>query len=142
MGALRQFLVGETPAERQCRELVDDFKAALRAQQDIPTSGWPYLLEGPNMSLWWSQIPAFWEATYGSAVAPAQLAERVWVANRCVQLNSQQIASMPLRWHPGADVEEATTQEPAWVSNPDPLWYVERPLTCCRNCSTTAALPG
>jgi hypothetical protein len=39
----------------------------------------------------------------------------VWVANRCQQLNSQQIASMPLQWHgPGG------ADEPAWVSSPDP----------------------
>src|SRR5262245_15936878 len=78
------------------------------------------------MSLWWSQIPAFWQNTYGTSsyLGSPDLAERVWVANRCIQLNAQQIGSMPLRWHPGAeDPEAATTQEPAWVSNPDPNWY-------------------
>ena len=49
----------------------------------------------------------------------AQLAERVWVANRCQQLNAQQIASMPLHFH-GPPVPDT---EPAWVSSPDPNWY-------------------
>jgi HK97 family phage portal protein len=44
-----------------------------------------------------------------------QLTEKVWVANRCMQLNSQQIATMPLRFF--------GNNEPAWVSNPDPNWY-------------------
>ncbi len=77
-------------------------------------------LEGTNMSLWNSQIPAFWQDTYGTPwYGNAQLAERVWVANRCQQLNSQQIASMPLEWH-GPAVPDT---EPAWVSSPDPNWY-------------------
>lgn len=51
----------------------------------------------------------------GLAAAPgnARLAERVWVANRCQQMNAQQIASMPLEFH-------GTGTEPLWVSNPDP----------------------
>ena len=76
-------------------------------------------LEGTNMSLFHSIIPSFW-AEHGlsdSSFWPgdARLAERVWVANRCVQLNSQQIASMPLEYHGAA--------EPAWVSAPDPNLY-------------------
>ena len=51
----------------------------------------------------------------GSGRWNAILAERVWVANRCIQMNAQQIASMPLHF------EGAT--EPAWVSNPDPNWF-------------------
>jgi hypothetical protein len=52
------------------------------------------------MSLWNSQIPAFWQDTYGTPwYGNAQLAERVWVSNWCQQLNSQQIASMPLEFH-------------------------------------------
>lgn len=73
-------------------------------------------LEGTNMSLWNSQIPAFWQDTFGTPwYGNAQLAERVWVANRCQQLNAQQIASMPMEFH--------GTDEPAWVSAPDPQWY-------------------
>lgn len=43
------------------------------------------------------------------------LASKVWVANRCMQLNSQQIATMPLRFY--------GKREPDWVANPDPNWY-------------------
>jgi hypothetical protein len=80
-------------------------------------------LEGTNISLFNTIIPAWWSEngmSPSSAWMPggADLAERVWVANRCQQLNAQQIASMPLEWHgtPGTD-------EPAWVSSPDPNWY-------------------
>lgn len=76
--------------------------------------------EGTDQSLWLSQIPAFWDETYGAAglVFSPRLLERVWVANRCLQLNAQQIARMPLRFSgpPSAFV-------PAWVSNPDPVWF-------------------
>ncbi len=77
-------------------------------------------LEGTNMSLWNTQIPAFWQDTYGTAwYGDANLADRVWVANRCQQLNAQQIASMPLNW----EGPPAGGSEPAWVSNPDENWY-------------------
>jgi len=74
-------------------------------------------LEGTRMSLWNSQIPSWWaENVNGSALlGSAALAEKVWVANRCQQMNSQQIASMPLQWHGPSGVDE-----PAWVSSPDP----------------------
>ena len=76
--------------------------------------------EGTNMSLFHSVIPSWWQENgLSSSVSwmpgNAQLAERVWVANRCIQLNAQQIATMPVR-HSGEF-------EPAWVSNPDPHWY-------------------
>jgi len=88
------------------------------------TTGWPTLkrdepqpLEGTRMDLFNSVIPN-WYADNMTGTLPVGnplLAERVWVANRCQQLNAQQIASMPLEWHgtPGTD-------EPAWVSSPDP----------------------
>jgi HK97 family phage portal protein len=77
-------------------------------------------LEGTNMSLWNSQIPAFWQDTFGTPwYGDANLAERVWVANRCQQLNAQQIASMPLEFH-GPPVPDT---EPAWLTSPDPNWY-------------------
>ncbi len=44
-----------------------------------------------------------------------RLIDRVWVATRCLQLNAQQIASMPMRF--------LGTSMPAWVTNPDPNWY-------------------
>ena len=62
----------------------------------------------------WPDVAAFWDTLSGSGFSP-RLLERVWCANRCVQLNAQQIASMPLRFFGGF--------EPAWTSNPDPNWY-------------------
>jgi HK97 family phage portal protein len=77
-------------------------------------------LEGTNVSLFNNIIPAFWQENGLSDSASwmpgnAALAERVWVANRCIQLNAQQIATMPIQMN--------GTPEPAWVSNPDPHWY-------------------
>lgn len=66
------------------------------------------------------QVSAFWDSLWGSGAllgAPwsPRLQDRVWTANRCLQLCAQQIASMPLRFFGG--------YEPAWVANPDPVWY-------------------
>lgn len=61
-----------------------------------------------------TQITAFWEALRGLGFSP-RFIDRVWAANRCMQLVSQQIATMPLRFF--------GRSEPAWVSSPDPLWY-------------------
>jgi HK97 family phage portal protein len=76
-------------------------------------------LEGTNISLWNTIIPSWWQENGLSSGAwmpgDATLAERVWVANRCIQLNAQQIASMPLEMH--------GSPEPAWISSPDPNWY-------------------
>ena len=76
-------------------------------------------LEGTNMSLFHSIIPSWWAENGLSSGAwmpgSATLADRVWVCNRCIQLNSQQIASMPLEFH-GAI-------EPAWIAAPDPNLY-------------------
>lgn len=83
-------------------------------------------LEGTNMSLWNSIIPSWWTQNgmneAGQAFWPGNglLADRVWITNRCLQMNSQQIASMPLRFE-APNVANAT--EPAWVSNPDPIYY-------------------
>ena len=77
------------------------------------------------MNLFNSIIPNWFGGEQATAAGllrdGADLAERVWVANRCQQLNAQQIASMPLEWH-GAD----GTLEPAWVSSPDPNVVPER----------------
>ncbi len=103
MGILRR-LMGPSPAE-----MVGELDLAKR--EVVP-------LEGTNMSLFHSIIPSFWEAnglgSYGSSWLPPTptLADRVWVANRCVQLNAQQISSMPIQFH--------GTEEPMWVAAPDP----------------------
>lgn len=76
-------------------------------------------LEGTRISLFNSVIPDWWSDTFGLSLrATPQLAERIWVAQRCIQLNAQQIASMPLDWHGPPSVIQ-----PAWVSNPDPNMY-------------------
>src|SRR5678816_972007 len=61
------------------------------------------------------QIDQFWSELRQTGFFSPRLIERVWVAARCIQLNAQQIASMPLRYE--------GPFEPAWVSNPDPVWY-------------------
>ncbi len=78
-------------------------------------------LEGTRISLWDQIIPAWWQQngmTPWLLPAGSDLADRVWVANRCQQMNSQQIASMPLEFHGPPSVDT-----PAWVSSPDPNWY-------------------
>jgi len=79
-------------------------------------------LEGTNISLFNTIIPSWWAENGLSSTSSwmpggAALAERVWVANRCQQLNSQQLSSMPLQFHGPEGAE------PAWMSNPDPNWY-------------------
>jgi len=78
----------------------------------------PEPLEGTRMDLFNSIIPSFFsESGMSGSFFPgnASLADRVWVANRCIQLNAQQIASMPIQF--------VGTREPAWVSSPDPNVY-------------------
>jgi len=79
-------------------------------------------LEGTNMSLWNSEIPAWWaenELSPSSLWMPiGTLPEKMWVAARCIQLNAQQIASMPLHFE-----GPPSAQPPAWLSSPDPNWY-------------------
>lgn len=73
-------------------------------------------LKRQESDLFQTNISNYWAEMTGLAIyfSPT-LIERIWVANRCIQLNSQQVASMPLRHH-GSD-------EPSWVANPDPIWY-------------------
>lgn len=82
-------------------------------------------LEGTRMSLFNSQIPNFWSENGLSPSstwwpADGRLAERVWVANRCIQMNAQQIASMPIHFEPG---EGSTVGAPAWTASPDPSQF-------------------
>jgi HK97 family phage portal protein len=82
-------------------------------------------LEGTNISLFDSIIPFWWTEnglTPSSQWMPGNgiLAERVWVANRCIQMNAQQISSMPLKFE--APNVQAGGQ-PSWVSSPDPEWF-------------------
>lgn len=67
------------------------------------------------------QVSTFWDSLWGANGSGAPVAwtptliDRVWVVNRCLQLCSQELASMPLRYF--------GPSEPAWVANPDPAWY-------------------
>lgn len=61
-----------------------------------------------------SNFGVFLQQMVGLGFSP-RLLHRVWVANRCIQLNSQQIAEMPLRF--------IGSRPPAWLTNPDPVWY-------------------
>lgn len=63
---------------------------------------------------WQGLISDFWSGLTGVAFSP-RLIDRVWVANTCIDFTSSQIARMPLRFY--------GTAEPAWVANPDPVWY-------------------
>jgi HK97 family phage portal protein len=109
VGRIRDFFLGRA----------EDFTLDQHMlQRDADQLGVP--LEGTNMSLFQSQIPTWWAE---NGLLPSQqwvpgngwLSERVWVANRCIQMNSQQIASMPLRFQ--------GSTEPAWVSSPDPAYF-------------------
>lgn len=70
--------------------------------------------DGTTEDVFQSAISDFWTNMSGAGFSP-RMGERVWAANRCIQLNSQQISSMPLRFF--------GTREPTWVANPDPVWY-------------------
>jgi HK97 family phage portal protein len=70
--------------------------------------------DGTTEDVFQSAITDFWSGLQGAGFSP-RIGERVWAANRCIQLNSQQISSMPLRFF--------GTREPVWVANPDPIWY-------------------
>ena len=53
-------------------------------------------LEGTTQTIY-PQVQSFWAETYGGSglyISP-KVAELVWVAARCIQLNAQQIAAMP-----------------------------------------------
>lgn len=79
----------------------------------------PQPLEGTRMDLFNSIIPSFFAENGMSSSfflpGDATLADRVWVANRCVQLNAQQIAAMPIHWN-----GPPSALEPTWVASPDP----------------------
>ena len=67
------------------------------------------------------QVDHFWSELRGSSgFFSPRLIDRVWVANRCIQLNAQQIAQWPLRF---TSTAPQGGFEPAWVTNPDPNWY-------------------
>ena len=64
-----------------------------------------------------NMVMALWANMAGGS---AHLAERIGAVDRCLQLNAQQVASMPLRYRHAQDVNG---YEPLWVHDPDPAWY-------------------
>jgi HK97 family phage portal protein len=50
----------------------------------------------------------------------AGMPESIGAIDRCLQLNAQQVATMPLRYRHAQDVGG---YEPLWVHDPDPAWY-------------------
>ena len=55
-----------------------------------------------------------WYLETGAWASPG-LAKRVGVVARCLQLVSQQVSTLPLRFRGG--------YQPLWVSDPDPIWF-------------------
>lgn len=88
------------------RFIADTLGVVERTEADTPLG---------SETAWQGLVSDFWAGMSGVGFTPT-LTDRVWTANRCIQLNAQQVASMPLRFH-------GTTQVPAWVANPDPSWY-------------------
>ena len=71
---------------------------------------------GLQEDVWQTAISDFWAGLGGtSGFSTPMLNERVWVAARCKHMNANAISTMPLR-HYGS-------REPAWVANPDPVWF-------------------
>jgi hypothetical protein len=97
-----------------------DVSQALVKREAMLARVEPDPLEGTRMDLFNSIIPNFFaeNGMIAGAWFPGDnaLADRVWVANRCIKLNAQQLSSMPIVYH-------GTEPVPRWVSNPDPHWY-------------------
>lgn len=85
--------------------------------------GWLRRQEDPGQARlevqrgWFEAELAGWQGWSG--LSP-QAAERVWVANRCIHLNANQISSMELKFETSAPTGKS---DPAWLDNPDPVWY-------------------
>lgn len=77
-----------------------------------PVLGWPGSLPPTSIA---PLVSAFSESWGYAGVSP-YLAERIGAAARCLQLASQQVATLPLR-HRGPGVE------PSWLGNPEPGVY-------------------
>lgn len=119
---------------RILRGAVDPPDQGIIATRDVQP------LEGTNMSLWDSIIPNWWTENgmndAGKMFWPGNglLAERTWITNRCLQMNSQQIGSMPLRFEAPNVAAGSSSVEPAWVSNPDPVYYPNGISSLIRAC--------
>jgi len=72
---------------------------------------------GPHPSHLETFFSAFDPSWFSGYVAGS---ESVGTVDRCLQLNAQQVATMPLRYR---HADTAQPFEPAWVHDPDPAWY-------------------
>lgn len=66
-----------------------------------------------------ADIPGLLAGVYSSSA----LLDKVGTASRCLQLCSQQIASMPLRYRRSAPAPAGRDYSPPWIMTPDPGWY-------------------
>lgn len=95
-------------------EIAGSGRMRVTTAEDVPVVAAPETLE--RSDLFDTQVADFWaNLAMSTGASNPTLLERVWVANRCLQMNSNAISTMPLR-HYG-------TRTPAWVSNPDPVWF-------------------
>ncbi len=83
-----------------------------KRQLDVP-------VQGTENTLWPEAAAFFAGLDWPGGFFSPRLADNVWVANRCIQLNAQQIAAMQLKFF-GSSPDIPT---PAWVGNPDPVWF-------------------
>ena len=73
-------------------------------------------IELASEAAWSANLANFWAGLTGaSGFSTSTLLDKVWVANRCKHMNCNAISTMPLRFY--------GTREPAWVANPDPIWF-------------------
>src|SRR5215471_11886825 len=69
----------------------------------------------------WETLPAGFDPDLAGLFGFGDaLVERIGTVDRCLQLTSQQIATMPLRYK---HTETASAFQPRWVTDPDPAWY-------------------
>lgn len=59
---------------------------------------------------------------FGGTMSTAWMQDRVGVANRCLQLVSQNVASLRFRYRRRAGRDQ-TASDPAWLASPDPNWF-------------------
>lgn len=113
-------------AEQKYQEIAGSGLMRVTTRADVRTiikREEPEPLEGTRMDLFNSILPSFYAEqglfSYSDVgfLGTEALADRTWVSNRCIQLNSQQIAAMPFRFDSTAS---SGGREPAWVSSPDP----------------------
>lgn len=94
-------------------------RAAVHTLENVrglhPRSETQWSTSAPSSLVPW--LRSWWHGSWGWS---PDNAEGVGSASRCLQLVSQQISTLPLRYR---HQPETQGYEPAWVSNPDPVWF-------------------